>query len=146
MSWYLDGNNILGVLDGPLRSEDSRERLLDDLLARGLPKPATVVFDGPAPGGFSRVLRGKAKVIYSGRRTADDVIVSLVRPGDCVVTADRDLALRCRDRQARVVAPREFLSKRPNRRSRPGSEKPEPTAVDVNEWMRVFGLDPDDTE
>jgi hypothetical protein len=146
MSWYLDGNNILGVLDGPLRREDSRERLLDDLLAMGLPKPATVVFDGPAPDGLSRGLRGKAKVIYSGRRTADDVIVSLVRPGDWVVTADRDLALRCRDRQARVVPPREFLSGRRGRRPRPGGEKPEPTAVDVNEWMRVFGLDPDDTE
>lgn len=141
MTWYLDGNNILGMLAGPPRGEDARERLLEELLDRGLPKPATVVFDGPPPGSATRSLRGKVKVVYSGRRSADDVIVSLVRPGDRVVTADRELSLRCRDRQARVFAPSEFLSKRRGPRPRPGGEKPEPTAVDVGEWMRIFGVD-----
>ena len=78
-------------------------------------------------------------MIYSDRRSADEVILQRVKPGDRVVTADRDLAVRCRGRRARALDPREFLGGlKPASRGAPG-EKPPETGVDVDEWMEYFG-------
>ena len=141
MTWLLDGTNILGVATSAPRSEGDREKLLHDLLRLRLPRPCTIVFDGPPPGPAvsSDFQMGGARVVYSGNRSADEVILSKVRPGDQVVTADRDLAIRCRGRRAKTVDPRTFLSGLKSPRSERGQEKPAATSVDVDEWMDYFG-------
>ncbi|MGA9750990.1 MAG: DUF188 domain-containing protein [Acidobacteriota bacterium] len=142
MTWFLDGNNLMGFLRRSAE-KGSRESFLEWLLERGVPSPAVVVFDGPPPpeAASTKLRRGKASVLYAGKATADSAILARVRPGDRVVTADRDLALRCRDRQAQVVAPaRFFASMRPSRAE--GGEKPTATAVDVDAWLEFFQRDP----
>lgn len=144
MTWFLDGNNMLALALGGRRGPDDRERLLRRLSAFRLPSPYTIVFDGPPPEASpSREKRlGKAFVIYAGGRTADEVILRRVRPGDHVVTADRDLGLKSRDRGAKVMKPSDFLSGLKPKGGGHRSEKPTSTAVDVDEWLRFFGEDP----
>jgi hypothetical protein len=136
--WYLDGNNLLSAAVGS-RTGGARERLLVRLANFRLPSPCTVVFDGPPPPeSKGRRRMGGLSVVYCAPRSADEVILARVRPGDRVVTGDRDLALRCRDRQARVVPPQEFLSAlKPA--GRKDAEKPDATAVDVQAWLKLFG-------
>ncbi len=144
MAWLLDGNNILGRLSPTPRTEGDREQLLHRLLRLRLPKPCTVVFDGPPPGPAvsPEFQMGGVRVVYAGGRSADDVILARVKPGDQVVTADRDLALRCRGRRARAQDPRSFMeSLKPAVVPRGGSEKPSGDDVDVQEWLQFFGTE-----
>jgi hypothetical protein len=138
VTWILDGNNVLGFLAAREGRNPGREGLLQRLLASRAPLPLTVVFDGPPPAGrLGGERRGRMAVTYSGRRPADDLIHALVRPGDTVVTADRELALRCRDRRAKVVSPERFLEGlHPRRGGDP--EKPSAAGVDVQDWMEFF--------
>ena len=140
MTWFLDGNNILGVATSAPRAEGDREQLLHRLLRLRLPKPCTVVFDGPPPGPAvaSEFGMGSVRVAYAGNRTADELILSRVRPGDRVVTADRDLATRCRGKGARTVNPREFLGGLKPAATAHAQEKPPDTAVDVDDWMEYY--------
>lgn len=136
MTWILDGNNLMGLL-APDAKRD-RQRFLDWLLGQRVPLPALVVFDGPPPAGcLHKTKRGKVLVQYASPRKADDVILARARPGDLVVTADRDLALSCRDRGARVVSPAEYLRQIARKRS-PEGEKPSSTSVDVDDWLDFF--------
>lgn len=141
MTCYLDGNNLIGGGFGS-RGEDRRPSLLNHLLAFRLPRPCVVVFDGPPfseGGGVSGA--GAFRLIFSGSRKADDLIAERLRRGDTVVTRDRDLILRARDRQARAVAPKEFFEGLRPLRVRPSCrEKPEPGG-DIAEWLAVFGYD-----
>ncbi len=82
---------------------------------------------------------GSVRVAYAGNRTADELILSRVKPGDHVVTADRDLAMRCRSKRARTVNPREFLGGLKPAASARAEEKPPDIAVDVDDWMEYFG-------
>ncbi|MGC8723317.1 MAG: hypothetical protein ACP5VF_05545 [Acidobacteriota bacterium] len=141
MTWFLDGNNLMGFLRRDAE-KGSRESFLEWLLERGVPSPSVVVFDGPPPpeAAAHTLRRGKVWVLYAGKATADSAILARVLPGDRVVTADRELALRCRDRRAQIVAPgRFFASMRPGRVE--GGEKPSATAVDVDAWLQFFRRD-----
>jgi hypothetical protein len=140
VAWILDGNNILGAASSAPRSEGDRERLIHRLLRHMLPRPCTIVFDGPPPGPAVSpdFQMGGVRVVYSGTRSADEVILARTRPGDVVVTADRDLAIRCRSLRAKAAAPREFLAGlKPAGRGQE-REKPSDTAVDVDEWLEFF--------
>jgi hypothetical protein len=135
-TWYVDGNNLAGAL-GLRGPGDTRIALLNRLLAHRLPRPIVVVFDGPPAAELASRSGGTVRVLFSGPRVADDLIAARLRPGDRVVTRDRGLALRARDRQARPVDPEAFMdSLRPLRRS-PSGEKPEPGG-DIGEWMDLF--------
>ena len=83
---------------------------------------------------------GGARVAYSGTKTADDLILARVRPGDTVVTADRDLATRCRGRRAKTVDPRTFLMDLKPEPPAAEPEKPAASSVDVDEWLDYFGM------
>lgn len=139
MTTILDGNNLLGMLrKGPKRAGD-REHLLELLSRYRLPTPCLVVFDGPPPASsLHKARRGKVLIQYASPRKADDVISARVRPGDVVVTADRELALRCRDRRARILSPSSFMEGLKPRATAEG-EKPAATSVDVEEWLEFFG-------
>jgi predicted RNA-binding protein with PIN domain len=133
-TWLVDGFNLLhtAVLRGRDRREwwrgPARERVVE--LARCFDDPETevvVVFDGERPP--EEPERGEAarpQVVFA--ESADEWILSAVRRAPdpsrvVVVTADRPLADRARNRVASVGGPREFAARC---RASPAPSDPEP--------------------
>ncbi len=117
----------------------------------------TLVFDGT--GGITdaeSVLPGKLQVVYSpSRQTADQFIVDAVAKSNnpqsfIVVTSDRaDIGRAVASLGASVLSSPEFLDrlttsrKAPQPAKRRRAEKPNPEDIDVDYWMKQFGVDSD---
>jgi hypothetical protein len=106
MRRIVDGMNVIGTRpDGWWRDRPAAQRRLVARLG-ALGEPVTVVFDGrehdtaPAPG---------VEVAFA--RHADDAIAELAEPGVTVVTSDRGLAERVRERGGEVEPSKRFLER-----------------------------------
>jgi len=110
-----------------------------------------VVFDGPPPTGApARESLGKVTVVYSGSRAADDVIIGLL-PGGAeakqfsVVTDDRGLADRARERGAKVRRLAEWRGRKKQEPPRRSTFESKLSSHDVADWENFFaGRDRDD--
>jgi predicted RNA-binding protein with PIN domain len=105
MPWLIDGSNVLGSA----RLGDEGKRQLVRMLAsfaRAKRTKITCVFDGVEPPGFARHLGG-VTVLFSGARSADDLIAERAAGGRgwSVVTSDRGLQARVQGRHVAIVAP-----------------------------------------
>jgi predicted RNA-binding protein with PIN domain len=117
MPILLDGNNLLHRMP---RAERSRSAVRTQVLeiTRHESMSVTVVFDGPPPAGApARESLGRVTVVYSGPRTADDLIVGMIPTGSAakqfsVVTDDRGLSIRVKDRGAKVRSLGEWRGRR----------------------------------
>ncbi|MEE4273623.1 MAG: NYN domain-containing protein [Thermoanaerobaculales bacterium] len=143
MPLLIDGNNLLHRLPQGDRSRTGvRRQVLE--ATRHETISVTVVFDGPPPEGMSaRESLGNVTIAYSGVKSADDVIVASLPPGKAasqfsVVTDDRELAARVRDRGARVRT----LAQWRGRRRRPSPTRPRVesklSSNEVAEWESFF--------
>jgi hypothetical protein len=112
MPWLIDGSNVLGVMRVDRHSDEAKRGLVRLLgaFARAKRTRVTCVFDGPEPASFARN-PGGVSVVFSGPRSADDLIVERAAGGRGwnVVTSDRGLANRVERRQVRVVVPASFI-------------------------------------
>jgi hypothetical protein len=147
----IDGSNLGGVLGGGAGARDAPgvvRRLMP--WARERREEVVVVFDGP-PRAEVAERYGSLAVAWSGATSADDRIVEMVAREPrrwTVVTADRELAARCRSAGGRVSSVRELAERaaRPPRRrptasaAEAAAEKPAPHAEEREHWRRVFGL------
>ena len=103
----------------------------------------TVVFDGPPPDGSPTVEHlGRATVRYSDSSSADDVILRVLPNGPrasqwAVVTDDRELGKRVRDRGGRVLSLGEWHNRRPKPPRRPTHE-PKLSSHDIADWEEFF--------
>jgi predicted RNA-binding protein with PIN domain len=113
MSWVIDGNNLLGRAGASRDTSDTKRQLVRALanFARAKRTKVACYFDGSEPEHFGRHL-GSVSVIFSGARSADDLIANKVATGSGwkVVTADRGLASRIQRRQVEVIDPGGFMS------------------------------------
>ena len=134
MSWVIDGNNLLGRAGASRDAADTKRQLVRSLANFARAKRTKVVcyFDGSEPENFGRHL-GSVNVIFSGSRSADDLIANKVSTGSGwkVVTADRGLAARIQRRQVEVIDPGGFMSEL---ESLPGGEE----KVADEEWLTWF--------
>jgi len=134
MSWVIDGNNLLGRAGASRDAADSKRQLIRTLanFARAKRTKVACYFDGSEPEHFGRHL-GSVSVIFSGPRSADDLIVKKVATGSGwkVVTADRALAARIQRRQVEVVDPGGFMAEL---ESLPQGEE----RVAGEEWLAYF--------
>jgi len=146
MPYLIDGNNLLGAgRDRRLGIPVDEQELIAMLSAFAAARHAhlTIVFDGSLQSrGHARAGTGRIRVRYAGRRSADDVIVDLVRscpaPKDMiVVTSDRDLRSRVRASDGRVMGCREFADAL---QRLPGGDEDEekPMTGDIAMWERYF--------
>ena len=114
MPWLIDGSNVLGAMHVDRHGEEGKRGLVRLLagFARANKTRVTCVFDGPEPPSFARHL-GSVTVVFSGARSADDLIAERAENGRgwSVVTSDRGLATRVQRRQVEVVAPSVFIRK-----------------------------------
>jgi predicted RNA-binding protein with PIN domain len=146
MPYWFDGNNLIGQSVTAAR-EDSRTRkaflsALHSYRRAGGGK-LLVYFDGddsdrsaPPPG---------VSVRYSAPTSTDEAILQRLReirnPAEIiVVTNDRGLRQRCRDEGAAVLTWNEFTSRMKSRLIRKGGQNEQPERVDIDEWMRYFGV------
>lgn len=142
MPVLLDGNNLLHRLPKANRSRAAVRRLVLDA-TRSERMSVTVVFDGPPPAGSPpEELLGRALVIYSGPRSADEVILSRIPAGRAarqwiVVTDDRGLGQRARDRGASVRALRQWQA-RPRKTPTGRGAEPKLSSREVSEWEEYF--------
>jgi predicted RNA-binding protein with PIN domain len=109
MSWVIDGSNLLGHA----RSDVAAKRKLVQALAqfaRARRTKVVCLFDGSEPEHFGAQLGG-VRVVFSGARSADDVIAKQVSNGSGwkVVTSDRALASKIRRRAVEVVESPAFM-------------------------------------
>lgn len=134
MSWVIDGNNLLGRAGAARDASDSKRQLLRALanFARARRTKVVCYFDGHEPENFGRNL-GSVTVVFSGARSADDLIKQTVETGSGwkVVTADRALATRIQRRQVEIVDPGGFMSEL---ESLPAGEE----RVAGDEWLAWF--------
>ena len=112
MPWLVDGSNVLGAMRADRHSDEAKRGLLRlaASFARAKRTKVTCVFDGPEPASFGRN-PGSATAVFSGSRSADDLIAERAAQGRGwqVVTSDRGLATRVQRRGVTVVAPAAFI-------------------------------------
>lgn len=116
----IDGNNVLHAMrvHAPIR-EVGRESMLR-IIERWAAKSddvITIVFDGPMPQcGLARQMQSpRIHVLFSGTRTADDLIVEMIAassdPGRVrVVTADGAIIHEARAARCVDITPRDFIA------------------------------------
>lgn len=112
MPYLVDGSNVLGAMRVDRHGEEGKRGLVRLLaaFARAKKTRVTCVFDGPEPPSFAKHL-GAVSVVFSGGKSADDVIIERAANGRgwSVVTSDRGLAARVQRRQVEIVAPVAFI-------------------------------------
>jgi len=157
VAYLIDGHNLIGQiaglsLDDPHDEAKLVERLKRFAARRG--KRCTVVFDGGLPGGPSRDLSTySVRVVFAhGGTNADAIIMERIRnarnPGSLtVVSADHEIIDAAARRRIRVIAPRQFaqdLDAPAITIADDTNPNPRLTQAEVDEWLALFGGDPDD--
>ncbi|HEY3202678.1 MAG TPA: NYN domain-containing protein [Thermoanaerobaculia bacterium] len=143
MPYFLDGNNLIGIVRRTSRpTEEDRSALIAEIAERlrRTRAKATIFFDGPARQQATSL--GSLTVRAPSSGTADDAIVRDVEraraPREAVVvTADRGLARRVRDAGGRVWSPAQFFERFGGEHG-PRAERQDVGRVDVEAWMRYF--------
>ena len=103
-----------------------------------------VVFDGPPPSGSpGEESLGSVTVVYAGKANADDVIIRRLPIGRrahqwVVVTDDRGLADRARQRGAEVRSLAQWRAK-PRTAPRRAGFEPKLSSHDIADWEAFFG-------
>jgi len=150
MPIIIDGNNLLHSLPVHEQSRDVvRRRALDTGRHEGI--RLTVVFDGPPPAGSPEIEHlGRVSIQYSGGSSADDVIIRLLPPRGrasewVVVTDDRALGGRVRERGAQVRKLNEWRSRRRKKPHHP-SPGPKLSSREISDWETYFASEEDNTE
>lgn len=142
----IDGHNVIhqDAALRPMAEEIERAHSELELLLAERSR-ITVFYDG-GPGGNTHTLRRSGLTIdYSGASEADDRIVRwlLFNPNmrALVVTDDRALTARVRTLGARILPARGFLDAFRRQRPISGGDRPPLSSAEVEEWMRIFGLE-----
>jgi len=150
MPIIIDGNNLLHSLPSDQRQRRSvRCQALEAVRREGM--KLTVVFDGPPPSGSPEIEHlGQVSVRYSGRSSADDVIVSLLHSSTraanwLVVTDDHGLRDRVRECGARVRSLEDWRARRSRQPRRPEREA-KMSAREVAGWEAYFASHDDNAE
>lgn len=163
MPYLIDGNNVMGQRAGWQKDRDgARRRLLDELAEFGAAKGARVlvVFDGAPLQHFADGASYKAavRVFYAARNSnADERIKAMVEASGerrtlIVVTSDRALGEYVRRCGAQVLNAREFRRRMDESAQKrdaqsASSEAVEPVTIEsMPEWMRYFGVAPEDDD
>jgi hypothetical protein len=149
MPLILDGNNFLHSLPRGRRSRDEvRRQVLEVVRRQAL--SLTVVFDGPPPEASPEIEHlGRVTIHYSGRKTADDVILALLpeQAADqwVIVTDDRALRETARSKGAQVRSLAEWAAPRKTPQRIVGHE-PKLSSREVADWEAYFSQSREDED
>lgn len=147
MPYWFDGNNLIGQSAAAART-DSRalKAFLSALFSyhRSGGGKFLVYFDGDDPNRSASP--PGVSIRFSAPMSTDEAIIQRLRearqPSEIiVVTNDRELSMRCRNEGASVLSWSEFTTKMQSRRVRGSGHSNPQERVDVEDWMRYFGLE-----
>jgi len=153
MPILIDGNNLMHTLPPASRSRTAVRQLTLERIRHERMR-VYLVFDGPAPEGFSqREELGHLTILYSGKKSADDLIVQKLPRGPSasnwtVITNDRGLSRRVKTSGAKIRKLNEWtIKKAPKRHSRPLPEA-KLSSHDIDDWQTFFaqGKETDDDQ
>jgi predicted RNA-binding protein with PIN domain len=147
MPYWFDGNNLIGQSASAARADSKTRRAFLSTLStyqRSGGGKFLVYFDGDdacggiAPPGVS--------IRYSAPVSTDEAILRRLKeiqhPSEIIViTNDRALRLQCRNSGASALTWEEFCSKMQSRSPRKSTKHNQEKPVDVDDWIRYFGLD-----
>jgi hypothetical protein len=147
MPYWFDGNNLIGRSAAAAKSDAGvRKAFLSTLssLHRSGGGRFLVYFDGDDPD--CAAMPPGVAVRYSAPYSADDAMLRQLKemqhPGEVIiVTNDRLLMTRCRDKGAKTLTWQEFTSKMEARSAIHPKQNAQEKPVDVEEWIDFFGLD-----
>ncbi len=147
MPYWFDGNNLIGRSASAAKADPRvRKEFLSTLSAcqKAGGGRFLVYFDGDDPGGL-RTPPG-ISIRYSAPLSTDETILRRLReigsPQEViVVTNDRDLTTRCRLAGARVMNWLQFAARMDARLRRHDAQGAADEKIDVDEWLRYFGVD-----
>ena len=148
MPVVIDGNNLLHSLPRDSKDRSSVRRAALDLV-RNERLQIIVVFDGPPPPGAPDLEHlGQVTVRYSVAKTADDIILDILPAGGqasewVVVTDDRSLGERIRERGARTKTLAQWRGRR-HRKQRRQTQEPRLSSREVADWEAFFSTGRDD--
>lgn len=150
MPYWFDGNNLIGQSAAAARQDRRTRRAflyLLSTLSRERGGSFTVYFDGDDPGG-SLPPKG-VRVRYSAPFSTDDAILQQAmgtrNPSEIiVVTNDQGLAARCRNAGVKTMDWRQFTTRMNSPVGPASKSSPKDEKVNLDEWSRYFGLEPDD--
>lgn len=163
MPYLIDGNNVIGQRAGWQKDRNgARRRLLDELAEFAAAKRARVmvVFDGAPLQHFADGASYKAavRIFYAARNSnADERIKAMVEASRerrtlIVVTSDRALGEYVRRCGAQVVNAKEFCRRMEESAQKRDTQSASSKTVEpvtnetMPEWMRYFGVAPEDDE
>ena len=147
MPYWFDGNNLIGQSAAVSGSSPQMRQSFLATLSRHHKSGGgrfRVFFDGddprqsmPPPG---------IRVLYSAPLSADDAIIhrlrEIRRPEEVIVVSnDFELQSRCRNAGSKVMNWQQFSSRMKAREMRQTEMNDSQQPVDVEDWMKYFGLD-----
>jgi hypothetical protein len=149
MPYWFDGNNLIGQSASVSRADPKTRKSFLALLsgyATGRGGRFTVFFDGDDPD-RSMPPRG-VRVRYSAPHSTDDAILRQAEGNQApaeiiVVTNDHGLAARCRTAGVKTMDWRRFTDKMGAKIQAPSKTTQKDPDVNLEDWSRYFGLDPD---
>ncbi len=114
----------------------------------------TVVCDGHVgPLGLTQSPEPSIELIYSGNRSADDVVIDLIQAHSAprrltVVSTDRQIRAAARRRRARAVTAAEFIGEltrlavalQQRGTSAPAASPGDAPGLSTSQWLRTFGF------
>ena len=149
MPYWFDGNNLTGQSAAVARQDRTTRKSFLELLggyalARG--GRFVVFFDGDD---HNRCLPPRGvRVRYSAPLSADDAILRDVhgtstRSEIIIVTNDQSLASSCRGLGVKTMDWRQFSAKMATSSGKPAKTIPREEKIDLDDWSRYFGFDPE---
>jgi predicted RNA-binding protein with PIN domain len=158
MPYLVDGNNVMAQRVGWHRDKGkARRALMDELarFARDRRVRVAVVFDGAPEQHFGDGARYKGIHVFYAERgsSADERIKQMVETSRerrtlIIITSDRQLADYVRRCGAQVVRSGEFRKKMEEAVIQTAQQDQAEPSVDgkLDEWMRYFGVGPEDDD
>ena len=149
MNYWIDGYNFFFRLTKNYTSMREQEReLLEKLYQtmRHLKSPMTVVFDGrekDPPEALLRNLRSMKIVYTPAKQTADEYILEMLEAvqnpdQEMVVSSDRELLRRAKQKGARIQTIEEFLKSLSSKKSIEERKQTQESSAEFARLLKIF--------
>ncbi len=159
LQYIIDGYNVVkhASFSPPKASRDPRGALLERIRSQGLcgslKNRVTIVFDGFPGTGGAVPLRGTIETVFSGEKSADDVIKRMVEQSGnprtvIVVSDDREIAFYVKAAGAHCLGVEEFIGAKKKRTLReetlsaPKSDLTYTQMARINSELKKLWLEP----